>query len=294
LFNALQNEDALKELLADPVAREQVRKALETPNGGARRAGFWSRRWIYRVAVPAMAAVIVIAVLYRPNTPEPIAQPVQRPVESSPVEADREATLQQKAAPPAAKKQSAASRAPAPATPAPVELESAPRAAAFVDRLSVAALAPLPDAVRQQFAVGFAADAPLYQGPLVRYSLNRSGPDGDAVRLEVTTAVAGYLALYEVNAAGKSTRVYPPNEAAVQVLPDVTIQIPSSALKVADAGTKLRLVVVPTASSASIGSLGGAVNGAGLGTGPAPVQPSAAPLAPPATPLVVDIPLAPH
>ena len=35
------------------------------------------------------------------------------------------------------------------------------------------------------------ANAPLYTGPLVRYSVLRSGPSGDAVRIEVVSQLAG-------------------------------------------------------------------------------------------------------
>ncbi len=52
-------------------------------------------------------------------------------------------------------------------------------------------------------------NAPLYQGPLVRYSLVRSGPAGDDIRVEVTTGIAGYLALYQVDTRRNRERVYP-------------------------------------------------------------------------------------
>jgi hypothetical protein len=298
LFNALQDEDSLRELLAEPVSRDQVRRALETPHKDARRAGFWSRRWLLGVAIPAVAAVVVIVVMNRANAPRLIAPPAQ--VASSQI------SPQQPPAPPenepAAKEQSRAealdrgARAMpllAPQAPAPAQFES-PRTA----RASLRANAPppIPDAIRQQFAQGFAG-TPFYQGPLVQYSLVRSGPAGDAVRVEVSTGIAGYLALYQVDPAGNSKRVYPADDPAARVSPDVTIQIPANPIRVSGA-QRLRLVVVPAsepvAPSASLGQVagqggvsGGAVNGAALGTGnaPLPAQP---------TPMVVDIPLAPN
>ena len=146
---------------------------------------------------------------------------------------------------------------------------------------------PIPDAIRQQFASGFVANGPLYEGPLVQYSLVRSGPNGDALRVNVTSGVAGYIALYEVDAAGKSKQIYPENETAALVSAGSTTQIPSAPIQIARAGEKLRLVVVPAPSSTitTTGGLGGAINGA--------PKDALSTQAPPA-PLVVDIPLGPN
>jgi hypothetical protein len=64
LFNALENEDALRELLDDPASRDQVRQALAGPIA-SKRPGFWSRRWLLGVAIPAAAAVILIIMMNR-------------------------------------------------------------------------------------------------------------------------------------------------------------------------------------------------------------------------------------
>ena len=313
LFNALQDEDALRELLADPISREQVRRALETPRRDARRAAFWSRRWLLGVAIPAVVAVILIVIMNRANAPRLIAPPAQ--VASNQVALSHRASTQEAApleAKQVAKKQAIAKAktldqvaraipplAPQLPIPAQAQLES-PRAASARVSIRAATPAPVPDAIRQQFAAGlasgFVSNAPLYQGPLVRYSLVRSGPAGDAVRVEVSTGIAGYLALYQVDTDGTSERVYPANEPTVLVQADRTIQIPDSPLRIADAGAKLRLVVVPASPPGAIGQLaagqggviGGAVNGAAtLGTGNAPLQAQPAPM-------VIDIPLAPN
>jgi hypothetical protein len=91
--------------------------------------------------------------------------------------------------------------------------------------------------------------------------------------------------LYQVDAAGNSKRIYPgtnqpETDQAVLVLPGRTIQIPSSPIKMLDAGQRLRLVVLPAPAPMTIGSLG-AVGGAAVRVEPPP------------SPLVVDIPLAP-
>ena len=283
LFNALQNEDALKELLDDPALRDQARRALVTPGKHGRGTEFSWRRWAFGVMIPAAVAVIAIVVMNRANAPKLISmqEPVVAPAPSPKVEPPA-------VPPPVAKKQSTSVRAPqAQAIPAPAQLESARRLDAPVaSAFRAAVVRPvIPAEIRQQFSVGFASNAPLYQGPLVRYSVVRSGPDGGDIRVELTTGIAGYLALYQVDAAGNSKRVYPASEPAEYVAPDVTIKIPSSPIRIADAGARLRLVVLPAAPPTTIGQLGGAVNGTVLGTGTPPL-----PALP--TPLIVDIPLA--
>src|SRR5580658_104270 len=77
LFNALEKEDALRELLEDPVTRDQVRRALESPVATKSRPSFWSRRWAFGVAIPAVMAVIVIVIMNRAGAPRLIAPPVE-------------------------------------------------------------------------------------------------------------------------------------------------------------------------------------------------------------------------
>ena len=289
LFNALANEDALKELLDDPVTRAQLRAAMQPP-----RREFQMRRWIYGVALPAAIAIVVIAVMNRAGAPRLIdTKPAETArVTSPPVPAM--ARPVPAPAPPQEQKHGQAAvrrvfkaspmmalRAPAPSTQIEHPALVAPALAAM---RSVAS--PIPDAVRRQFAAGFDANAPVYQGPLVRYSLLRTGPDGHAVRVQVTTGVAGYLALYEVADSGSTTRVYPAGDLAARVMPNLPIQIPSRPIEVPAAGAKLRLVLVPAPMPAITGFVGGADTT--IGTGNAPLADAV-----PSTPLVVDIPLAP-
>jgi hypothetical protein len=280
LFNALQDEDNLRELLADPVTRDEVRRLLEAPGRRAPRSSFWSRRWMFGVAIPALAAVVLIVVMNRANAPRLIA-PVSE-VASAPPTQSREI------APPAPAPKLEARAPQAKKQSAPIQLESAPEAVpAPAPRFMVASPRAVPDAIRQQFASGFVASAPLYEGPLVRYSLVRSGPNGDALRVNVTSEVAGYIALYEVDAAGNSNQVYPENQPATLVLAGSTTQIPSAPIQISQPGEKLRLVVVPAPSLAiaTTGGIGGVINGA--------PKDALSAQAPPA-PLVVDIPLGPN
>jgi hypothetical protein len=73
LFDVLQNEDALRELLADPVSREQIREVLKpTP-----RRRLWMQPWLIGTASVAVAALIAVAVVTRHR--EPTAPNLQTP-----------------------------------------------------------------------------------------------------------------------------------------------------------------------------------------------------------------------
>jgi hypothetical protein len=70
LFDALQQEEALKELLADPVSRNQVQHALaQAPASDATGAAWWSRRWVWGGLTAAVAATVLIVSVIRSNEP---------------------------------------------------------------------------------------------------------------------------------------------------------------------------------------------------------------------------------
>src|SRR3984893_11946049 len=70
LFDALQQEEALKELLADPVSRNQVQQALtQTPASAATVAAWWSRWWVWGGFTAAVAATVLIVSVIRSNEP---------------------------------------------------------------------------------------------------------------------------------------------------------------------------------------------------------------------------------
>lgn len=301
LFNALQNEDALRELLADPVTRAQARQALASAR--STRARFAWRRWALGVAVPAVVAVAAIVLMNRVRTPEPVDQVARiapkdtRPVEPEPDgfsadEAEKRSGALQQAigTPDSALLPPRRLEAGQDAKKETAEPLARSRLFAPAAKALLAAPSPVPDAVQQQFAVGFAGDAALYSGPLIKYSVVRGTAVGDGVRVEVTTGIAGYLALYEINAAGNTKHIYPAVGVATLVQPNQTVQIPGEPV-VVDSGARLRLVVIPggtTAVTGSVGGVGGVFNGGAnsttLGTG------AAASVAPTA-PLVVDIPI---
>ena len=296
VFNALGNEDALKELLDDPVTRAQIRAAMQP-----RRRPFHARRWLLGVAIPAVVAVVLIVMMNRAGAPRLVATneapqanvkpPAASPPVATPAVAEPEHVLQARRPrlkKPAGKQAEGAPR-PVPKAlppPAPESIAQLARPNAVAPALATLRAPgppPVPQAILRQFAEGFRGDAPLYQGPLVQYTLMRSGPDGRGVRVQVTTGVAGYLALYEVDAAGNATRVYPAGELPARVLPDLPIQIPPQPIEIREAGTKLRLVVVQAPMPVVMG-----FSRRTQGT----ISTAAAPNAP-LIPLVVEIPLAP-
>src|ERR1700719_1935564 len=99
LFDALQQEEALKELLADPVSRNQIQQALaEAPVSRPVRAWFSKTRLWGGLAGAVAAAVLIVAVI-RPNnqqklqvarvappapTPAPAVEPEPKKLESAP------------------------------------------------------------------------------------------------------------------------------------------------------------------------------------------------------------------
>lgn len=64
LFDALHQEQALKELLADPASRAEIRQALEKPRAARPH---W---WIWTAAASAVAAAILVVAVTRSHTTE--------------------------------------------------------------------------------------------------------------------------------------------------------------------------------------------------------------------------------
>ena len=81
LFNALHQEQALKDLLDDPFSREQIQRALEKPSEHARARPRW---WAWTAAAGAVAASVVIFAVVRSNAPAPSRQVASLQVSKSP------------------------------------------------------------------------------------------------------------------------------------------------------------------------------------------------------------------
>src|SRR5580700_1127561 len=125
LFNALQNEDVLRELIEDPAARAAMRRGLER-----RRPGFWSRRWIFGVLAPAAVALIAIAVMYQPaGRVVPTGDSAPRLPAPAPHAEAQPAAPPVVVAPPVEKKQRAATSRLERTAPAPAPIPAPPSTA---------------------------------------------------------------------------------------------------------------------------------------------------------------------
>src|SRR6266850_6793257 len=86
LFNAMQAEEALKDLLSDPISREQVRQALATPAVAKPAGAWWSQWWAWGSAVSAAVAAILIVAVIRWNPSQSRPQEVASVTAAKPVD----------------------------------------------------------------------------------------------------------------------------------------------------------------------------------------------------------------
>jgi hypothetical protein len=197
LFDELAGEQALKELLDEPGARERLIAALRPPQ--AARA-WWLRAWPWAAAAAAIAAGVVISLMpFRPAAPKQIAQvfrplppPVLVPV-PSPLPAPPELRIESVAPPPTVDRITP-KFAPAPKPqPAPAaEPQRAPQAPQFAAPMIAGFRAQGggrggargPASALSQNAVRSLA-APL--GPPFDYILSDDG------KLRITPSVRGFL-----------------------------------------------------------------------------------------------------
>ncbi|HLK22345.1 MAG TPA: hypothetical protein VKT81_25535 [Bryobacteraceae bacterium] len=137
LFDALQQEQALRDLLDDPVSRVQIRQALDQPKS----APWWLRWWTWTAAGSAVAASVLTMAIIRTQ----LAPPQQR--------AAAVASSQPATAAPLQKQESDADTRPS--EPAPIASRPAHSAARQVIRASPA----LADNERKDFNAPTAAPA---------------------------------------------------------------------------------------------------------------------------------------
>jgi len=271
LFNALQQEQALKNLLDDPAARAEVRQALEQPSGRVRTAGRM-RWWAFGGATSAVAAAAILFVIFhagineRPTqlalsekAPSPVA-PEASDQKTAPVPTPAE-PLQRKAktASPALVRDSLAAApaaAPPPIIPSPVQAEAAQ---SFRQQEGATQAQNRVATTLTTGTVGIGAP----RGPLLRYSLLKresSGNDfvtiseaelkpGDLVRLEVSATLPGQLTLSRLDQTGEWQRV-----ADVAVLANSGYTIPDSPIQVTAIPQKYRLTLETFVPQAQLGT----------------------------------------
>jgi len=284
LFNALQQEQALKSLLDDPATRVQVRQALERQPSG-RQTGSRMRWWAWGGAASAAVVASILLVMYRPNPLRPAKNPVEiASLEKAPSPATPALPNEPKGSVVAPKERprirtkaadepaplrdtlpAAPAAAPPPLIPAPVQ----PRAAQSFGQLQPGVL--MAGRAQDQVALASAPVAKAVSGapqPLLRYSLlKRASNDsnfapatdaqfkpGDFVRLQVSAALPGQLTLSRLDDAGQWQRV-----AGIEALANSIYTIPDSPMEVTAAPQRFRLTLEPSAPQAGI--VGGIAGG---------------------------------
>lgn len=194
LFDALQNEQAVKELLDDPFSREQIRRAAAESLTQPKRSWF-GRPWIWAASASlASAAVIGIAVLQWEQRPAAVSQvaDLRRPEVAAPApvpEAAAPAPVPTKG-PEHRRASAAAKKQGAPATPEPTPTTTDQTQSAQKDVVTVVppsaqtpaqgqvqagagghqqeAFAPAPAPPPQMTAPGSRQASPLKQAPAIR------------------------------------------------------------------------------------------------------------------------------
>jgi|SRR5271165_638483 len=271
LFDALQQEQALKDVLADPRARAEIRQALDRPRPA--RAAWWS--WGGAIATAAAAAVLIAVFWPRPNPvlekPTEIASAQKLPSppsqetpldalkeQSPPPPAPRATTRKPTAAPPAATPASSAgASAPAPPTPSPI-ISQAPSSA---QQQTQGAIALSQGALRSEQLATDAGNGLNRAGivsPLLGYTLVKqaAGKDaapiasyelkpGDLIRIRVSTLGSGRLLLTRLDSAG----IWQPIGSFL-AQPNSSYLLPSDPIAVTTDAQKFRLTFEPIQAQA--------------------------------------------
>jgi hypothetical protein len=258
LFDALQQEEALKELLADPASRNQIQQALAEAPVSRPVPTWFSKAWFSKVrlwgglAGAVAAAALIVAVIrsndhpkYQvarvapppPPMPAPTVEPEPKKLESTPRRASpgsrrvlREpanSTVTGSLDAPTSPPPQAAS---APPPPPQAAFAAAPRAQAFRQEQSVRADALLRYSLTKRDASGAYSALPA----------NAIPQRGDAVRLNVSSALDGSLSLYQLDPSGNWKQIQ-----SLRVAPNATTTIPDSPIIVTDMEQKFRFTLQP-------------------------------------------------
>jgi hypothetical protein len=195
LFNAIQEEQALKDLLADPISRQQVRQALETPAPVKQTAAWWSQRWAWGSAAGAVLAAILIVTAIRWNP-----SPHRKEVAS--VGATEQPAIKRADQPPALTKEAAAISKPQP-PPAKSVRPSRPTVeqGQAKDEVAAAMSPPAPPAPERQSAPAQQLDGAAASqnaghsqnaSPNVQNSISNQAAATGQQQVQVSPAVSGF------------------------------------------------------------------------------------------------------
>jgi hypothetical protein len=187
LFNELNRDQALKELIADPAARRELLRALPEPDRPRLSLG-----WRWAIAGSLAAAAVVAIVVVRSSAPQPRPEPVlmakrqELPAPQLEVKAPQPAAAPARKAAPARQDAVAAPAAqPAEVTTAaaPMQMSSSEQSA----RLDAAQSKAAPMMARSAIGVAqFAARAPS-QASIIPYRILRRSVEGGYAEVDAQT-----------------------------------------------------------------------------------------------------------
>jgi hypothetical protein len=278
LFDALHQEQALKNVLADPVARAEVRQTLDRP---APQRSPW---WIWGGAIGTVAATAVLVAVFWPHSVSVLEKPVEIAAEKSAPQpsppapaqshvqttAPRAGALPQPArrpqptAPAAPTPQDTVAPAPAPVIPPPVVSQTTARASdtAALSQEARGGVGGARPASGARTANGFtelSRTSGLLAPSTLRYSLVQMDPGtrevapispaslkpGDQVRLQVSTTLAGRIVLTSVDSSGASKSI-----ASVAAAANASYVLPDAPISVTNGAQQFRLTFEPSAPQA--------------------------------------------
>ncbi len=269
LFDALHQEQPLKELLADPGSRAQIRQALEKPRSVR---PLW---WNWTAAISAVAAAgLIVAVIHsrstqpalvavKPTNPVAELKPIPQPAPTRASAAKQSVRARPSAAMNARKDELRSATAPVPqAAPPPAALTASEQvqATGAPSQGDTRSQNQAATSFREQQAGGTVGGVlSKADVPPVRYTLLKRAGDGtyqplspgvglqpgDAVRLSVLPNASGYLLLSRQGATGEWTRVFPATGPGIAVTANANYEIPATFIDVTDAEQKLRITLVP-------------------------------------------------
>lgn len=225
VFDALQREEPLRELLEDPVSRQAILQALEKP----RAAWFRSpRAWIPAAAIAAACVLIALFPVRKANPPQPrlpaqVSALPAPPLSESP-----------KPEPPKMKQERGRTQAPA-AAPAPLAV---PKATTERPMAGIGGFASAGnDSMQRRTSAAFTPTL-LRENAAGEFEAlgTESLRQGDRIRVEVTPSVSGNVSLFLRDAAGERTlistvfaaagqRIQMPSDAFIPVNGDATLEI---------------------------------------------------------------------
>ena len=281
LFNALQEEESLKTLLANPAVRADVRQALDQqPSGGSHATGRM-RWWAWGGAASAVAAAAVLFAVFHQNstvttqTPIQIASNEKAPSSLPPAEAKDQKAVAEPAAKQARKKTFLAAKPEAPAknsspaapTPAPPPLIPPPvqqeATQAFRQQAQGSLIAGQSGQGQDKLALAQLSAVPLLRYSLLKQEVNakesvlapeRDLKPGDLVRFQVLAGTAGHLTLSRLDETGQWQPV-----ADTTVRANTASTIPDSPIQVPATPQKYRLTLLRSATQVqTIGGVAGA------------------------------------